>query len=149
MDDGDFGTGMLGAPRTAAGGPAPSMPTGFSQFRVAPRLLGSLTMASAAVVTMRGEIDVSWQRSARVVTLNVTLPPGAVTAVTVPLVCSPAAAVVRESGVTVWDNGVFTPRAAAGIWTAHSADLPKGFGDGVVFTAGSGSYSFNAICPPA
>jgi alpha-L-rhamnosidase len=60
MDDSDFGVGVLPPPPLSPH-PLP-LPTGFSRFRVAPRLVRGLSFASGEVVTMRGNISVSWSR---------------------------------------------------------------------------------------
>lgn len=162
MDGGDFGVGVLPppTPTTSAAAPATAsprnpLPTGFSRFRVAPQLLGELSSASGAVVTMRGNVSVSWLRSAAAVWLNVTLPAGADTAVTVPLprggaACTPAKATVHEGAVggdggqrLVWSHGKYMPGVAGvvGARAVTTAGL-----SGVQVTTGSGDYQFFAAC---
>ena len=165
MDDHDFGVGVLAAPASVAAGPAAGPvsppphhlpPTGYSSFRVAPRLLGDLSAASATVVTMRGDVSVSWMRSTATVWLNVTLPPGADTAVTVPLPrgqgqgigdgqgCDPAKATVREGAALVWRYGRYVP-GVPGIAGAQAV-ATAGLRGGVQVTAGSGAFTFVASC---
>jgi hypothetical protein len=112
MDQGDFGVGVLPPPPLpAAHGADPSKavrtPTGFLTFRVRPQLLGELTSASATVVTLRGSISAGWRRSSTAVWLNVSLPVGADTPVTVPLPdgCTPARATVCEGGASGGGGG--------------------------------------------
>ena len=165
MDDDDYGVGVLppitsraattskkldGDPRPANHEPtraSPPFATGYSTFRVAPRLLGDLSAASATLVTMRGNISVSWARLRRTVWLNVTLPLGADTAVTVPLPrergCGPAQATVWEGAGPVWQHGAFNP-GVPGIASAR-VSVTSGL-DGVQVTAGSGEYVFSATC---
>jgi alpha-L-rhamnosidase len=156
MDDDDYGVGVLPPPplastaASAAASPS-SLPAAFSRFRVAPRLLGELVSASATKVTMRGNISVSWLRSATTIWLNVTIPVGADTHVTVPLPrggCSPARSTVHEgampgAGRLVWDHGTYKP-GVAGI-TGARAVTAAGV-DGVQVTTGSGTYWFRAAC---
>jgi alpha-L-rhamnosidase len=160
MDDDDFGVSVLppaaAAPAsiTASATTRPSsspLPTGFSRFRVAPQLLGNLSSASGTIVTMRGTISVSWARSSSTVWLNVTIPVGADTAVTVPLPrgggCSPAESTVREGavrgGLLVWDHGTYTPGVAGivGAQVVTTAGM-----SGVQVTTGSGTYRLSATC---
>ena len=189
MDDGDYGVGVLPPIQHGAGDPlhaaaktppghrqpahpVDTLPTGYSRFRVAPQLLGGLSAASATVVTMRGTISVSWARSpaetapaTATAWLNVTLPLGADTAVTVPLAtrtrrrgtgddgrlggCSSTESTVREGAVggspgsLVWHGGTFAPgvpgiRSAQAVVTAGHAAIRV--------LAGSGSYAFSATC---
>jgi alpha-L-rhamnosidase len=152
MDDGDFGAGVL-PPPASSGVSAGPPPTGFSRFRVAPRLLGELSSAAATVVTMRGSISVSWLRSASAPTvwLNVTIPVGADTAVTVPVPrvegCGPDRVTVREGASPnhrlVWGHGTYIP-GVPGI-TGAQAVTTAGLG-GVQVTTGSGTYQFSAAC---
>ena len=164
MDGGDFGVGVLPppTPTTSAAAPATAsprnpLPTGFSRFRVAPQLLGELSSASGAVVTMRGNVSVSWLRSAAAVWLNVTLPAGADTAVTVPLprggaACTPAKATVHEGAVggdggqrLVWSHGKYMP-GVAGVVGARAVATTGLSGVQVSDDGQSGDYHFFAAC---
>jgi len=144
MDDDDYGTGVLLSSRAGS-----SLPTGYVRFRVAPRLLGELPAASATMVTARGNISVSWSRTSTVVWLNVSIPVGADTAVTVPLPrggspgCRPVRATVHEGAQLVWQRGKFKAgvRGISGAKAATTAGL-----SGVEVTTGSGSYRFSAAC---
>jgi len=150
MDKEDFGVGVLLPAQTGGAQSTPAVPTGYSSFRVAPRLLGDLSAASATVVTMRGDVSVSWARSAATVWLNVTLPLGADTAVTVPLPrgqgCDPGKTTVWEGAALVWQRGRYVP-GVLGISGAQPAPTagPLGLG-GVQVTTGSGAFAFVASC---
>jgi hypothetical protein len=90
--------------------------------------------------------------------LNVTLPLGADTAVTVPLPrrlprggggagggCSPGESTVREGGSLVWDRGSYAP-GVVGIVGARAVATAGGKAGGVEVMAGSGTYQFSADC---
>lgn len=178
MDEGAFGVGALPPPPllqegtaegasagNGAAGAATVYPTGYSSFRVAPLLPLGLTSASATVVTMRGRIKVSWAvdetagaaAAVPTVWLNVSLPVGADTPVTVPLppraarqnqACSASSVIVRESGTVVWSRGVFAKGASSGV-VAGASVQGRRQQPGVVFTVGSGHYLFTVACGAA
>jgi hypothetical protein len=149
--------------------PPPSMvPTGYSLFRVTPKLLAGINAAETTVVSLRGVIAVSWLRTADDVWVNVTLPVGADTPVTVPLPsgCVAPKATVRESTITdasssssnsagkwglVWSKGVYIA-GVPGVANAHAASPAAvagggvGSSTGVVVICGSGVYAFAASC---
>lgn len=68
-------------------------------------------------------------------TVGATVPVGGAAKVRVPTMAAGSSAVIRESGVVVWQAGAFVP-GVPGITAASSN------GDNVLFTVGSGSYSF-------
>lgn len=153
------------------------LPTGFSTFRVAPMLPWGLGRAAGKLLTMRGRIRVSWAVdndgvAPTTVWLNVSLPVGADTAVTVPMPprrCAADAAVVRETGgshvgapggkvsgsagssaqgvgALVWSHGKFVRGASSGVVGGRAVAGAAGKSAGVAFEVGSGDYAFVATC---
>jgi hypothetical protein len=145
-------------------------PANYATILKAPKLFAGVDSAAATVVSLRGVIAVSWLHVADEVWVNVTLPVGADTPVTVPLPagCFAPLAVVRESGSTgtansssrdnstigsvgglVWSRGTYI-HGVSGVVNATAAppaawDPPNSLA-GVVVTCGSGSYMFAASC---
>jgi hypothetical protein len=126
--------------------------TAFETFRIAPLLVSDLTTAAASVVTMRGRVAVSLRWSSSSVSLNVSIPVGCDTPVTVPMPpggrCDPSTVVVIDkasNGSAVWRRG--SPVDGVDGVVSASAAVPTARGDvGVVVTVGSGNYQFVATC---
>ena len=97
-------------------------------------LEAAVPWASAAVDSPRGMVSISWARIRPgvdgAVELNTTVPLGATGELHVP-----RSAIVRESGVVVWDGSSPTPSAAA-------AGIVRGRDEGtfLVFDVLSGTY---------
>lgn len=106
--------------------------TGYRHLRVRPRP-GSLRYASARHTSVRGTVEVAWERNGGLLTLRVRVPPGAVADVHVPTTdpCS-----VHESG------------AVPSVDDPHVTLIATG-PDHVVYRVSSGVYRFTAACPPA
>lgn len=125
-----------------AGLAQPAGSYGYARVTVAPPLIDSLPSMSADLASVRGRIAVSWawaggapMAAGATMAVNATVPPNIAAAVSV-AVAGLAGAVVRESGIIVWEGGKFVPGAAAGL---TGAALNGAF---VVFQAGSGDYRF-------
>ncbi|MFF2410447.1 family 78 glycoside hydrolase catalytic domain [Streptomyces sp. NPDC058092] len=105
---------------------------GYRQLRIRPRP-GALHRASARHESVRGTVEVSWERQGDRFTLCVLVPPGATADVYVPTT-DPRS--IRESGVP--------PRADDRhiTWIATASDH-------VLHRVSSGAYRFTATCPPA
>ncbi|MET8147686.1 family 78 glycoside hydrolase catalytic domain [Actinoplanes sp. NPDC049668] len=101
------------------GGVGPASP-GYKQVLIAPKPGGTLTAATASLITAYGQTRSEWTRSGSALTLRVVVPPNATATVRVP--ASSAAAV--------------TPPAEA---------VPQGYANGVAsYALASGSYTFTA-----
>ncbi|MFF8914088.1 family 78 glycoside hydrolase catalytic domain [Streptomyces sp. NPDC015032] len=106
--------------------------TGYRHLRVRPRP-GALRRASARHESVRGTVEVSWERRGGRIALCVLVPPGAIADVYVPT-ADPRS--VRESGVVPRvDDRHITLIAAAS--------------DHVLHRVSSGNYRFTATYPPA
>jgi len=101
------------------GGVAPAAP-GYRQVLIAPKPGGTVTSATAALVTGYGETRSEWTRSGSTLTLKVVVPPNATATVQVP---APSAAAV----------------------TAPAEAVPQGYSGGAAsYSLASGSYTFTA-----
>eukprot|EP00039_Didymoeca_costata_P022255 m.346415 g.346415 ORF g.346415 m.346415 type:complete len:1026 (-) comp29031_c0_seq1:57-3134(-) len=146
MEDNDFGTSVL-PPDTID---KDYTHTGYSTFYVAPRLLGDLQSMYTSLVTMRGNITVSWAVHKHSLVVNVSLPVGDLTPVSIPLprdsACVPSNTTVKEllAEEVVWSKGVFR-KGAEGIFNGTTVDNAPSI-SAIRFTVGSGSYSFFATC---
>lgn len=107
---------------------------GFATFDVKP-VTGGLTWAETTVPTARGEIRTRWESlDEEHLTLNVTVPANTVAKIYLPD-NDMDSLTVTEGGTPVFADGVFLP----GVDGLHDGALTQGY---VVFTAGSGEYSF-------
>ncbi len=95
-----------------------SADNGFKKIRIAPQPVGDVTWVKACYKSLRGEIEVKWQRSKNRFQLEVEIPANTTAEIVVP--AASAAAVQAPRGATFlrWENG----RAS--------------------YTTGSGEYSF-------
>ncbi|MEU4219095.1 family 78 glycoside hydrolase catalytic domain [Actinoplanes sp. NPDC026623] len=101
------------------GGVGPAAP-GYKQVLIAPRPGGSLTAATASLLTAYGQTRSEWTRSGSTLTLRVVVPPNATATVRV-------------------------PAASAAAVTAPAEAVPQGYANGVAsYALGSGSYTFTA-----
>lgn len=111
--------------------PDPSAP-GFKRFIVDPHPVGKLTSAKVSYESVRGPIQVSWQRTATAFELKVTVPPN-----TSAMVHVPATSAQRVL------EGNAPASKAAGVRFVR-IDPPRGKDSArAVFEVGSGSYVFS------
>jgi len=107
---------------------------GYRSFAIRPAVINDLTSASASLDTVRGRIEVEWERAAGSFTLRAVVPANTRATVSVP-VADIENAKVTEGGMPVWSNGAFA-EGVDGI-TAGTPD-----GDYVTFDVGAGRYEF-------
>ena len=101
------------------GGIAPATP-GYQRLLIAPKPGGTLTAATAELITGYGQTSSSWTRSGSTLTLTVVVPPNATATIQIP--SSSATAV-----------------------NAPPEAVPQGYANGTAsFALGSGSYTFTA-----
>lgn len=113
---------------------------GYRTFQIRPAVIDDLTSASATMDTVRGRIEVEWERAAGSFTLCTAVPTNTRATVSVP-VAGMENATITEGGMCVWSNGAF----AAGV-DGITAGIPDG--DYTTFNVGSGRYTFKAIPRP-
>jgi alpha-L-rhamnosidase len=107
---------------------------GYRTFQIRPAVIDDLTSASASMDTVRGRIEVEWERAEGCFTLRAVVPANTHATVSVP-VAGIESATVTEGGRPIWTNGGFA-EGPSGI-TAGAPD-----GDYITFDVGSGRYEF-------
>ncbi len=121
------------------GGISPSE-GGFAAVEIKP-VIGGLTYASAAVPTVKGQIEVSWTKvSDSKFTLTVKVPANVKAYICLPY-NDMANVTVSESGVIVYENGSYRP-GQNGILSGEAQK------DSILFTTRSGEYSFEITGTP-
>ena len=111
----------------------PSAP-GFEKVIVKPHVAGDLSHVSASVNTIRGLVSSRWARKGGSLTLEVTIPVNSEGKIYVPTI-GLKNPIVKESGRVIWKNNRLQnapPEITSG----------KKEGKYIVFTVGSGSYTF-------
>jgi alpha-L-rhamnosidase len=106
---------------------------GYKRVRIAPRVGGGLTSASASLETRYGQVTSAWRQVQDTFLLDVTVPANS------------------SAEVTLWDSrldrtqegGIPLDRAIPGVRAAHQV------GNDVVVDLGSGTYRFRARTTPA
>lgn len=111
---------------------------GWNRIRYRPPLFGDARYASAALMTVRGLVSVSWRRGEGEYDLTVEVPLGAEGEVHVPLIWPGQS--VRESTGLLFENG----RPAAKPAGIGFRGQESGY---LVFTSGSGTYHFRSERP--
>lgn len=122
---------------------------GFKKIIIQPTIVGDLTSAGASYNSIRGLITNSWSVSGNVVTMSLTIPPGATARVFLPtLRTNLSGLMIQESGVTIWTNGAVGGNSP-GV-TFVDTEL-VGQKTSVVWDVGSGNYQFiwNIFPPPS
>jgi len=127
-----FGSTELFLYRDLAG-ISPTSP-GYKQLTIKPHIVDDLEDVSAWVKTVRGLVSSSWSKDGNGLRLNVTIPVNSQAEVSVPKMGVEKIA-IKESGKIVWENGSYVKNAAGITDGNESAEY-------VVFSLGSGSYSF-------
>jgi hypothetical protein len=108
----------------------------FAALPLPADLAAALPFARATVQAHRGVIEVSWERVAGGLALNVTLPSGSGGTVSVPKTFG-AATMYNEGGAAVWRAGAFVPGTPGVLAGADDGDF-------VTFTVTSGAFLFAA-----
>jgi alpha-L-rhamnosidase len=109
---------------------------GFDRFSIRPYLVYALDHVTASVQTVHGVVESVWQRQDDCLHLHALVPVNCTARIGVPKPKSPSYA-IYESGELVWKDGA-SQVSREGL--SHAQDD----GDWVTFTAGSGSYEFEA-----
>jgi alpha-L-rhamnosidase len=107
---------------------------GFSWFSIRPHIVGDLTFAHAATMTVRGRIESSWEKVDGRISMKVVVPVGSQARVSVPKL-SKRGGTIAEGETILWQDGVLVGRTA-GIYDALDEK------EYVTFSVGSGEYHF-------
>jgi alpha-L-rhamnosidase len=118
--------------RTIAGIQANPEGPGFARFDLRPHFDERLDYARASLQTVRGEIQVAWQRDASSLALQATIPVGSQARIFLP---APGSDLLEESDTVVWQDGQ-APDIGRGIESIERVD------NSLVCTVGSGRYYF-------
>ncbi|MCP4750485.1 MAG: alpha-L-rhamnosidase, partial [Proteobacteria bacterium] len=106
---------------------------GWRKVKIKPHILGDLTLVSASLNTVRGEIKVTWRKEGDRLTLSVDIPANLTAEVYIP---SPGEnAAIQENGKTFWTNA----NQVDEIEGVVSMRPENGY---LQLTATSGSYEF-------
>jgi alpha-L-rhamnosidase len=112
---------------------------GFAEVLIRPAVVADLSSAIATIHSVRGTVSTEWQRQKDEFTLSVCIPYNTTGYVFIPtLGIDPNEVVIKESGSTVWNGKVVEPGS-------RGLSFYKVESSGVVFKAGSGSYSFRMV----
>jgi alpha-L-rhamnosidase len=112
---------------------------GFKRTAISPEVVGDLTYATASLMTVRGLVEVRWERSAEAFDMRIIIPANTTARVSLPKLGRSEIA-VTEGRIPVWQDGKFVP-GVAGITTGAETE------DRVVLDVASGSYSFRLSDP--
>jgi hypothetical protein len=111
------------------------------EIRPLPPAIDALPFASASTHTPRGIVAVHWSRTGSTFALNTTVPVGSTANVAIPAqLADKQLLIVAETAVPVWADGAYKP-GVDGFNGAAKESHPYGV---VVFSVGSGEYSFSA-----
>jgi alpha-L-rhamnosidase len=108
----------------------------YRHIRIEPQIVRDLARAGASMDTIRGTVSSSWTHSAGSITLEVTIPVNSDAKIVIPRENDMTEVTVTEGERVVFEKGQYVP-GDAGL-TGATAEKN---GD-IIFTAGSGSYSF-------
>lgn len=103
---------------------------GFEKITVRPHVVGNITSINAAVKTLRGRIAVNWQKENGKFSLKAEIPGNSTAKIYLPKDSS-----ISEGGYMVWNKVGFNDGCAG-------VEYGEECGESVVFTVGSGAYSF-------
>ena len=113
---------------------------GYSDFVLAPSVVGDLTHVTAQQQTVRGKIVSSWERDGAKLTYHATVPVGAKATIRVPLLGGKQSA-VSENGRRIFSGGR-PGQSDPGLKVGQADD------QALTLTASSGDYTFT-VTPPA
>jgi hypothetical protein len=120
--------------------PDPAGP-GFARIIIKPAFVGGITWVQATNLCIRGAVISDWALTNNSATLNVTIPVGSTARVYLPLLDTPAAALmVTESGTTIWQGGK-VDRKVSGVTFDHMEHTTAQ--TYMVWSVGSGDYRFS------
>ena len=108
---------------------------GWLKIVIRPLLCAGLNDASAKVMTVRGPAEVAWRKEERRFELTARIPVGAEAEIHIP--GRSVGNLIKESGTVIWKDGQAStlPLEISGL---------KESGPYIVFTVGSGRYSFHS-----
>jgi len=109
---------------------------GWSKILIEPHLVGDLKYINASVKTLKGLIEVSWEKQEDLVTFTVSVPVNSEAEIRLPKLYSCFA--ISESSKLIWENGTFY-KGTSGIFETKESE------EYISFTIGSGWYSFRII----
>jgi alpha-L-rhamnosidase len=109
---------------------------GYSTFEIRPRVGGDLTYAEGTVPTVKGTITARWDKLAgnTGLTLTATVPANTTAKIQIPKQTY-TNIIIKEGGVTIWNNGSYTGGVAGISYDGEETGYVR-------FNVGSGSYSF-------
>ena len=126
--------------------PDPSGP-GFKKIIINPDIGSGLTSATAAYNSANGLITNKWSVYSNLVTMTMTIPPGATATVYLPALGTKLSSLaIKESGMTIWTNGA---SAGSSPNVTFAGMLTTNAQTSLLWTVGSGSYQFNWNIFPA
>ena len=112
----------------------PSAP-GFERFMIKPCVVGDLEHVSASVKTIRGMVACEWARTHNSIVMKVTIPVNSKAIVYVPKM-GLKDVIVKEGDTVIWSKGSY-------MGGVEGIDGGKEEGDYIVFSVGSGTYTFS------
>jgi alpha-L-rhamnosidase len=104
---------------------------GFAIFNIYPCIVGDLTFVRASLKTMRGPIEVAWERHADLLLLQIRVPPGSQAHVGIPKLIDPC--IIAEGDTIVWGHNAPTNAIAEVVFTNENNRY-------IEFTLDSGYY---------
>jgi len=116
---------------------------GYNKLTVAPQMGQGPSAASVQLKTARGLASVSWvaARDTASWSLDVTVPVSSLALVvltSLPSAATPDSVTVKESGITVWKDGVFQSGAVPGVLSGRATST-----NAIEFEVTSGSFGFS------
>ena len=109
---------------------------GWKKILIYPHLVGDLKYVNASVNTLKGPIEVSWERREGLVIFTISIPVGSEAEFRLPKLYS--CFTISEDSKIIWEGGTFY-REIPGISEAKESEKY------ISFTIGSGYYSFKLI----
>ena len=120
---------------------------GFKNVVIKPALVGNVAWVSANYNSVFGPITNNWTLTNNMVTLNVSIPPGATGTVYLPtLGTATNLLTVKESGVTILQNGVAAGNDSGVTFRNFQGVATQTY---AVWSIGSGNYQFSYSIYPA
>lgn len=120
--------------------PDPASP-GFGGIRLKPAFVGGITWVNATNESPRGPIVSNWALTHNSAAFNVTIPVGSAAKVYLPTLGRPTASLtVKESGVTLWQNGSMVTNVSGVTFDHLEGAGSQAF---MVWAVGSGAYQFS------
>ncbi len=120
---------------------------GYKTVIIRPEITAALAWAQGAHDSPYGTISSAWQLSGQLVNLNITIPPGSVASVYLPMSGTAASnLVVQETGTTIWQNGAVAASVPGVAFDHFQAAASQTY---AVWAVASGTYQFTWNISPA